>query len=342
VALIPCDRCGERLDAVARFCGACGNEIRDTNIGRVIAGRYALRERIGSGSLGIVYRAEQVGVGRKLAIKMLPSDAYRDREIVERFRREGEVLCRLKSPHTVTTFEFDREPDGSLYIAMELSSGSSLAELLRREGPLEWTRALRIMAALCDSLGEAHELGVVHRDLRPENVLVEVRHGARDFVKVLDFGLAKLLNASVTLSPVGQTVGAVEFSSPEQLQGRPIDGRADLYALGILGYLMMTGRHPFAEARSYGDMVGAHVNRVPAPATSLRPGLPAEVDEVLSRCLAKLAEQRYPTATALAATIGVALQLAARPAEQGETIQEPSLPIGEEDTSLGPMPGRDE
>ncbi len=336
MALIPCSRCGERLDAVARFCGACGAVIQDPNLERVIAGRYVLRERIASGSLGIVYRAEQIGIGRKLAIKMLPADAYRDPEVVERFRREGEVLCRLKSPHTVTTFEFDREPDGSLYIAMELSSGTSLAELLKREGPFEWSRGLRVMAALCDSLGEAHELGVVHRDLRPENVLVEQRAGQRDFVKVTDFGLAKLLTAPVHISPVGQTVGTIEFSSPEQLQQRPIDGRTDLYALGILGYLMMTGRHPLAEARSYGDMVGAHIQRVPAPASSVRPGLPSEVDEILARCLAKLPEQRWPSTSALAAMIGLALSTL--PSDVGgNTIQEPSLPIGEEDTALGPM-----
>ncbi|MGE5186151.1 MAG: protein kinase domain-containing protein [Acidobacteriota bacterium] len=335
MALISCDRCGERLDAVARFCGACGAPIRDANLERVIAGRYVLRERIASGSLGIVYRAEQLGLGRKLAIKMLPVDAYRDREVVERFRREGEVLCRLRSPHTVTTYEFDRDADGSLYIAMELPTGTSLEDVLRRDGPLDATRALRIMAALCDSLGEAHELGVVHRDLRPHSVLVETR-GGRDFVKVTDFGLAKLLTAPVQLSPVGQTVGAVEFCAPEQLQQRPIDGRTDLYALGILGYLMVTARHPFAHARSYGDMIEAQIRLVPAPASSVRGDLPAEVDEILARCLAKPPEQRYPTAAALAATIGVAL--AARPAAEGATLKEPRPPIGEEDTALGPIP----
>jgi eukaryotic-like serine/threonine-protein kinase len=339
VALISCERCGERLDAVARFCGACGAVIRDPNLERVIAGRYVLRERIASGSLGIVYRAEQVGLGRKLAIKMLPADAYRDREIVERFRREGEVLCRLRSPHTVTTFEFDREPDGSLYIAMELSTGISLAELLDRDGPLDWTRALRIMAQLCDSLGEAHELGVVHRDLRATNVLVEQRAGQRDFVKVTDFGLAKLLTAPVHISPVGQTVGMIEVSSPEQLQGRAIDGRTDLYALGILGFLMTTGQHPLARARSYGEMVSAHIQVVPPPASSVRADLPPELDKILARCLAKSPDQRYPSAAALAATIGVAL--AARGAE-GATLLEARPPIGEEDTALGPMPVRDD
>ena len=340
MALIQCERCGERLDAVARFCGACGAPIRDPNTERVIAGRYVLRERIASGSLGIVYRAEQIATGRKLAIKMLPADAYRDREVVERFRREGEVLCQLRSPHTVTTFEFDHEPDGSLYIAMELATGITLAELIQREGPLDWRRALRILAMLCDSLGEAHELGVVHRDLRPHNVLVEQRRGQRDFVKVTDFGLAKLVAVPIHISPVGQTVGSIEVTSPEQLRQQPIDGRSDIYALGIVGYLMVTGRHPLAGARSYGDLVAAHVQRIAPLASTVRPDLPPEVDEILSRCLAKSPDQRYPTTRALATIINVAL--IATGVEEGATIQEPQLPIGEEDTALGPVPDRDD
>ncbi len=223
---------------------------------------------------------------------------------------------------------------------MELVDGTSLAELLHREGPLEWTRALRIMAALCESLGEAHELGVVHRDLRPGNVLVEQRAGHRDVVKVVDFGLAKLLSANPQLSPVGETVGSIEFSSPEQLQRHPIDGRTDLYALGILGYLMMTGRHPYADARSYGDMIAAHIQRVPPPPSAVRAGLPQDADVILSRCLAKSPDQRYPNAATLAAIIRLALS--AHPSDQAVTFEEPRPPIGEEDTALGPMPDRED
>src|SRR3954469_19283158 len=163
---IRCQQCGEMLDASARFCGACGTAIADPNIGRIVGGRYTLKERLGEGSIGVVYSAEQVALRRKLAIKLLPSGAERDPTLVERFRREGEVLCQLRSAHTVTTYEFDRDADGSLYIAMELSSGRSLAEVFRKEGPFEWPRVLRILSGLCDSLGEAHSLGIVHRNLK--------------------------------------------------------------------------------------------------------------------------------------------------------------------------------
>ncbi len=304
---IRCQRCGEQLEVTAKFCGACGAGIVDRNIGRVIGGRYTLRERIGEGSIGMVYAADHVLLGRKLAIKLLPTGSEHDPTLIERFRREGEVLCQLRSPHTVTTYEFDHDADGTLYIAMEASPGKSLAEVFRREGPFEWPRVLRILVGLCDSLGEAHGLGVIHRNIKPETLLLEQRPGNREIVKVLDFGLAKLLPARIDLSPVGETVGAVEFMSPEQLMSRPIDARSDLYAIGALGYLLATGKHPFWRARTYGDLVAAHVRVVPDPASSVRADLSPEVDMVLARCLEKDPSRRFPDAAALSALLGVML-----------------------------------
>ena len=333
--MIRCPKCGEQLAADARFCGVCGTRLSDPNIGRVIDGRYVLRELIGTGSLAAVYRAEQMGVSRKLAIKLLDVEATREPKVAQRFRREGAVLVSLRSPHTITTYDFGAEPDGSLYIAMELSPGRSLAQLFRAEGALDWRRVLHILAGLCDSLAEAHAMGVIHRDLRPENILVETRPTARDFVKVTDFGLAKMIDESNSPSPtpVGQQIGTIHYASPEQLLSRPLDGRADLYALGILGYLLVTGQHPFAKARSFGDLVSAQIQTVPPRASTLKPDLPPDVDEILARCLEKDPARRYPDATALAATIKLAL--AAVPANSGDTI--PSDP-GDEDTMLAGIP----
>jgi eukaryotic-like serine/threonine-protein kinase len=305
--MIRCQRCREQLDITARFCGACGATIADPNIERVIAQRYVLKERIFGGSLGIVYRAEQIGLQRKLAVKLLAAETAADPLLVERFKREGNVLCQLRSAHTVTTYEFDRDRDGTLYIAMELPVGRSLAEILEREGRLEWRRALRVLAGVCDAIGEAHALGVVHRDLRPDNLVLGLAADGREVVKVLDFGLAKLLQADIALSPVGQTVGALEYVSPEQLQSRPIDARTDLYGVGILGYRAITGRHPFAGARSYGDLVAAHINAVPPAPSSLCPELPPEVDFFLGRCLEKDPARRFPDATMLQSLIEIAL-----------------------------------
>lgn len=329
------------MEATARFCGACGAALEDSNVGRVIGGRYTLKERIGQGSIGVVYAAEQVGLGRKLAIKLLPASAAHDPTLIERFRREGEVLCRLQSGHTVTTYEFDRDADGTFYIAMERPTGTSLAEAFQRDGAFAWPRVLRILAGLCDSLGEAHALGVIHRNLKLENILIEPRVGNPDFVKVLDFGLAKLLPSRIDLSPVGETVGAIEFISPEQLMSRPIDGRSDLYALGMLGYLLVTGQHPFARARTYGDLIAAHVQLVPAPASSLRPELPHEVDMMFARLLEKDPARRFPDATSLAQLISemlAPLGFAGLPGEPEPP--EPEPPNGDEDTAVAPAPAK--
>jgi serine/threonine-protein kinase len=328
---IRCPRCNEELDVTARFCGACGATITDPNIERTIAGRYVLKERILGGSIGIVYRAEQRGVGRKIAIKLLPSDAATDPLLIARFKREGEVLCRLRSPHTVTTYEFDRDPDGTLYIAMELPSGRSLAEICAREGALEWRRALRILGQVCDSIAEAHTLGIVHRDLRPDSIVVGMSADGREVAKVLDFGLAKLLYADITLSPVGQTTGAIEYLSPEQLRSKPIDSRTDVYGVGILGYLLITGRHPFQQARTYGDLVAAHLNVVPPLASTLRPDLPPGVDFILQKCLEKDPEQRFPSAAMTERLITIALN-PTNP--ENDTLRNE----GEEDTALADIP----
>jgi serine/threonine-protein kinase len=332
---IRCQRCGEQLEVTAKFCGACGAGIIDRNIGRVIGGRYTLRERIGEGSIGMVYAADHVLLGRKLAIKLLPTGSEHDPTLIERFRREGEVLCQLRSPHTVTTYEFDHDADGTLYIAMEASPGKSLAEVFRREGPFEWPRVLRILVGLCDSLGEAHGLGVIHRNIKPETLLLEQRPGNREIVKVLDFGLAKLLPARIDLSPVGETVGAVEFMSPEQLMSRPIDARSDLYAIGALGYLLATGKHPFWRARTYGDLVAAHVRVVPDPASSVRADLSPEVDMVLARCLEKDPIRRFPDAAALSALLGVMLAPYGSGPAPPDTVVTVS---GDEETALAEPP----
>ena len=328
-----CHRCGESLEDDARFCGVCGIALADENFGRTIAGRYVLRQRIGAGSLGAVYRAEQLSNGRRLAIKLLPDSAQRNPLAAERFAREGQVLVSLRSQHTVTTYEYDREPDGTLYIAMELSPGKSLARVLQDEGPLPWQRVLRILLGLCESLGEAHALGVIHRDLKPENILVEERATNRSFVKLSDFGLAKVLAANLRLSPVGHSVGAVEYASPEQLLDRSLDGRSDLYGLGVLAYHLLTGTHPFGASRTFGDMVAAHLQTQPAPLRERRADIPADVEALIACLLEKEPDRRYPDTATLAAQIN--LLLAGVPAEPGATIR---VDEGEEDTMLAEVP----
>jgi serine/threonine protein kinase len=299
---IACGRCGERLAADAAFCGACGARLSDPHVDRVVGDRYVLRERTGTGVLGILYRAEQLGVGRSVAVKLLPREAEHDRALVERFQREGELLCRLTSPHTVTAYDYGLEPDGTRYIAMEWSSGRSLAELLRDQSPLDEARVLRIMMGVCNSLAEAHGLGVVHRGLQPDSILVELRPSNPDFVKVLDFGSARLVADDGAVSVRKGKIGDVAYRAPEQLLERPIIAATDIYALGVIGFQLVTGRHPFEGARGVAQMVAAHLERIPERASSLRPELSRELDALLARCLDKDPERR-PDARTLANVI---------------------------------------
>jgi len=330
-----CHTCDASLEDDARFCGVCGVSLTDASFGRTIAGRYVVRQKVGAGSLGVVYRAEQTSTGRKLAIKLLPETAQRDPLAAERFARESQVLVSLRSQHTVTTYEYGREPDGTLYIAMELSTGRSLAHVLRRERRLAWDRVLRMLAGLCDSLGEAHALGVVHRDLKPENILVEKRADGRELVKVSDFGLAKVLGTNPRISPVGQMVGSVELSAPEALLDRGIDGRTDLYALGVLAYLLIAGEHPFSRAHSFADMVAAHIQQKPEPLRRVRPDVPPDVEALIACLLEKDPARRYADAQTVAAQIR--LLLSGVPVDQAATIR---VDEGNEDTFLAEIPKR--
>ena len=219
----------------------------ETLVGRVLNHRYEVGEKIGEGGFGAVFRGKQLATGRPVALKILHPHNVSDETIVARFRREAEACSKLRDPHTVTTYDFDETPDGILYLAMELLRGNSLHHVQKTHGPLPTARVLRIMDQVAASLFEAHGNGIVHRDMKPENVFIETREGA-DHVKVLDFGIAKVMSDErpvPALTAVGQTLGTLEFMSPEQLRGQALDGRSDLYALGMMAYEMLTGGLPF-------------------------------------------------------------------------------------------------
>ncbi|HEY0195067.1 MAG TPA: protein kinase, partial [Kofleriaceae bacterium] len=215
-------------------------------IDQVLNNRFKVESKIGEGGFGAVYRGLQLATGRKVALKLLHPEMTKDENLVARFRREGMVLCNLRDAHTITTYDFDQTPDGTLYIAMELLEGKSLHQLFHEEAPLEWRRVFKILTEMCSSLAEAHAQGIVHRDLKPENIYLETRSGNPEFVKILDFGIAKVMRgdsidpASPQLTATGQTLGTLEYMSPEQLMGKPLDGRSDVYALGVLAYEMTT------------------------------------------------------------------------------------------------------
>jgi serine/threonine-protein kinase len=277
-------------------------------IGQTLNNRFKVESKIGEGGFGAVYRGVQLATGRKVALKLLHPDMTKDENLVARFRREGMVLCNLRDAHTITTYDFDQTSDGTLYIAMELLEGRSLHQIFHEQRPLEWKRVFKILAEMCSSLAEAHAQGIVHRDLKPENVYLESRPGNPEFVKILDFGIAKVMRgdsidpASPQLTATGQTLGTLEYMSPEQLMGKQLDGRSDVYALGVVAYEMITGRLPFPDAKGPAGLITAQLKQTPTPPSQANPksGVPPAADRVILKCLEKDKNNRYQDVSGLA------------------------------------------
>ena len=272
-------------------------------IGRTLNHRFVVGDKIGEGGFGAVFRGKQIATGREVALKILHPHNVSDETIVARFRREAEACSKLRDPHTVTTYDFDETPDGILYLAMELLRGQSLHQVQKAEGPLGYARVLKILDQVAASLSEAHRNGIVHRDMKPENVFIEAGDG-QDHVKVLDFGIAKVVSDErqvPALTAVGQTLGTLEFMSPEQLRGQKLDGRSDLYALGMMSYEMLTGILPFATAKSPIDIINFHMRHEPPAPSKLsdKVTIPAPVDAIILKMVAKDKDKRFADANAL-------------------------------------------
>jgi eukaryotic-like serine/threonine-protein kinase len=294
-------------------------------VGRTLNKRYVVGEKVGEGGFGAVFRGQQLATGREVALKILHPYNLTDKTIIARFRREAEACSRLRNPHTVITYDFDETEDGVLYLAMEMLHGKSLHHLERSEGTLNPDRVLRIIDQVAEALGEAHQKGIVHRDMKPENVFIETR-ADDDYVKVLDFGIAKMMTderGQTALTAVGQTLGTLEFMSPEQLRGLPLDGRSDIYALGIMAYEMLTGELPFKDAKTPVQIINFHMQKPAPPPSRLNPALqiPAYVDEVILKMVAKTREERHVDAAALRAHIARVLSGADKRADRFEAYR---------------------
>jgi serine/threonine-protein kinase len=270
-------------------------------------GAYRVGKLLGQGGMGDVYRATHRLLARPAAIKLIRPEVLGEGSgavAVERFRREARAAASLRSPHTIELYDFGVSDDGNLYYVMELLEGLNLQEMVDRFGPMPAARVTHLLRQACLSLGEAHERGLVHRDIKPSN-LVACRMGvAVDFVKVLDFGLVKMTSEEgaeqVNLTSPNVTTGTPAFMAPEVALGtRPVDGRADLYALGCVAYWLLTGRTPF-EAPSAVAMLMKHVQDDPRPPSTVSEiDIPAELDRIVLDLLAKDPDRRPPDAESL-------------------------------------------
>ncbi len=275
----------------------------DPLIGRIINDRFRIVSMIARGGMGKVYRAEQVPLGREVALKVLhPSySGDSDPEFHRRFFLEASTTAKLTHPNTVSIFDYGRTEDDVYYIAMELLDGKTLHRALRESGPMDPARILHIVAQICRSLREAHELGVIHRDLKPANIYLVVHGDEREFVKVLDFGLVKSLeDTGEDLTQTGLFMGSPKYMSPEQIRGERVDGRADVYSLGVIMYEMLTGKVPFDRTNSV-NILMAHVHEQPPRMADINPNvaIPPLLEQVVMKTMAKKPEDRYASMDAL-------------------------------------------
>ncbi|HEU4725539.1 MAG TPA: serine/threonine-protein kinase [Candidatus Eisenbacteria bacterium] len=272
-------------------------------------GSYRLIERLGQGGMGEVWRASHQLLAREAAIKfirpesMLGVSADASATMIRRFELEAKTTASLTSAHTIELYDFGVSDDGTFYYIMELLEGLDCDRLVRRFGALPPARAIHLLAQVCESLAEAHEKGLIHRDVKPANIYVG-RSGVRcDFVKVLDFGLVaerRETKQDVMLTPPEHAIGTPAFMAPEIAQGQPIDGRSDLYGLGCVGYWLLTGRQVF-EGSGFLEVISKHMHVEPEPPSRYSPGdLPRELDEVILRCLEKSPARRPDTAREVA------------------------------------------
>ena len=290
-------------------------------------GRYKLRHRIGSGATGEVWLAHHAALKRDVAIKVLRHDAYNDVGI-SRFEREAHATAALVHPNTVRIFDFGTTEDGLWYYAMELLEGETLAQLVHREGPLSPARTVHIALQAARALSEAHGHGIVHRDVKPSNLFITTIGGEPDFVKVLDFGVARFFRhgpGDSTLTTSGDIVGTPAYISPEAVLAQEVDARADVYALGAVLYFMLTGAPPF-EAHGDGavSLLLAQVHRVPQPPSARSAGsIPVDLEAVVMKCLEKTPYARYKDGAELVCALAACRLFRTTPAKQaGSTAAE--------------------
>jgi serine/threonine-protein kinase len=273
-------------------------------VGKTV-GNYKVLAQIGEGGMGAVFLAEHPLIGKKVAIKVLHAELSRVQDAVSRFFTEARAVNAIGHENIIDIVDFGSMPEGETYFIMELLEGDALATRMKKTGPMQLPLAMEIIGQVCSALSAAHAHGIVHRDLKPDNIFL-VRRGGRDtFVKVLDFGIAKLIvdTPGSAKTRTGVVIGTPHYMSPEQCTGKGVlDARSDIYSVGLILYEMLTGKLPF-DAESFAELLVAHLTQAPTPPRALNYGIPEAVETVILKCLEKDREKRYPNIDALASAL---------------------------------------
>lgn len=314
-----CPQCASSCDSSHRFCPQCGfpiSEVAKTGddplIGTTLPGGYVILELTGIGGMGRVYRAEQTALGRTVAVKIVHPHLAGDENASARFITEARTSSRLNHPNSVAVIDFGKTDAGLLYLVMEYLRGRDLARVAHENGPLPFRRVIDILRQVLAALSEAHHIGIIHRDLKPENIVIEPMRTGGDFVKVVDFGLAKMLvnTGGPSITSAGVVCGTPDYMAPEQGRGDPLDARSDLYAVGVILFQLLTGRLPF-EAESPTQVVLMHLTVPPPDPREVAPSreIPASLAMIALSALSKDPHGRYQSADAFADALASTMAL---------------------------------
>lgn len=355
-----CSNCATDNADAARFCSSCGAELQklgafasrvatekeitrrqpgrssqeatlvddgsDRLLGSTIAGRYRIDGKLGAGGMGVVYRATRLLIGDEVAVKILHSEQS-DPKAAERFRREAQAAARLKHQNAVVIYDFGVTDDGLQYLVMELVEGQSLRRIIKQQGPLSPSPSAEIVNQVCAALDEAHRHNIIHRDIKPDNILVDATTNGLH-VKVLDFGIAKLRDLKATnITLEGSVMGTPHYMSPEQCLGQELDLRSDIYSLGVVLYEMLAGTVPF-NSSTLPAVVVQHVNQAPPSLRAMNISISESVEQIVFNALEKSPDLRPQTAGELARKFNAAINQPLRGHFKPQT-QEPFPPTGE-------------
>jgi tetratricopeptide (TPR) repeat protein/predicted Ser/Thr protein kinase len=303
-------------------------------IGAVIAGRYEIVRLLGAGGMGAVYQARQLSMDRLVALKLIHPHIASD-DVAKRFHREMQATSKIEHPNTIRVFDYGVAEDGQLFLAMEFLDGRPLSKLLSEHGALPLDRIVHIAAQVTRALAAAHQDGITHRDLKPDNIMLVDRYGEQDVVKVLDFGIARFVDADQARTQVtrdGAVIGTPAYMSPEQALGHAVDHRADFYSLGVMLYQMAVGRTPF-DGPTLAALLVAHATEAPAPPSTIAP-VAAPLEALILRLLAKSPAERPSTA----AEVLQALEACREAARAQPTAA--AMPAAPQPPPVGPKPSR--